>query len=377
MSTDLEEALAECMRPHGEGAVDVAALRTTAVARGRSAKRLRTTVAVSGLAVLTAATLGIVPVLRGGDGASVAGPGGRILTLPPADAPGAAAAPQTVGTDPTVFHFDVDVTTLTANGAMWSTRDGVESVRMWSSEFDHFDYEYQLTRDKSKLEILPRAEPAEDQPADTQAVTVNGRPGTARFWPEIKSVNKVPDVPTWTVDWQPADGLFARLQLFTTDVGVAVAAAEQMLLDRSQRCVGPMRLVDPATPVTVVSCFVDFGHIFPWTVSEVMVETADGVRYRVGVGHYGLLDDQQFIPNQLVAGRPAMLTRYEGRTDRPNDVNVWVPITNGITLTVSGGYRDSEVTPVPTTDAEILAIAGAVRIGPNFSRPHTWPTVMG
>jgi hypothetical protein len=136
-----------------------------------------------------------------------------------------------------------------------------------------------------------------------------------------------------------------------------------------------MRLADLARPVTVVACTVDFGHIFPWTLSEVTLETDDGVRYSVGIGHYG--DDEPFTANRTVGGLPAMLTRHEGRTDRPNDVSVRVPLIDGIAVTVSGGYRDTDGRReyVPTTDADVLAIADAVRVGPNFDRPHTWPTL--
>ena len=94
-------------------------------------------------------------------------------------------------------------------------------------------------------------------------MTVGGRPATARFWPDMVSSNKLPGVPTWSVDWQPADGLYARVQVLTTTPDVAVAAAEAMLLDRSQFCVAPLRLDPAPAGYTVVGCSIDFGHIFP------------------------------------------------------------------------------------------------------------------
>ena len=104
------------------------------------------------------------------------------------------------------------------------------------------------------------------------------------------------------------------------------------------------------------------------------------MRFDVGIGRYSLNDDEQFTPNQVVNRRPAMLTRYEGRTDRPNDVTVWIPLSGDINLRVSGGYLSTPVSgshgrqDVTVTDEEVLTLATAVRPGPNFSRPHTWPT---
>ncbi len=382
MSTDLEEAITETLRPRGDGPVDVTTLRRAAVRQGRSIRRRRMVTASVGV-VLVAVVLGAVPVLRGGflhGGGPGGGLGGRaggpgtepgtgVPALPAADAPGAAARPDLVGKDPALLHFDVDLTGTLATGAFWSVRDGVESVRLWTSDFDHFNHEYQLATDPARLQTL---RPDDGEPAQTRQVSVGGRPATAKFWPDQVSSNKKPDVATWSVDWQPVDGLWARVSLHTPDAADAVRAAEALMPDRSQRCVAPVRLASPAG-YSHMACAVDFGHIFAWTVSNVEVERADGVRFDIGIGHFTLGSDTPFVPNQMVGNRPAML-----RTDGSGQTTLFVPVAKDINLVVRpyrvGTEGGHPFAPAGLTDAEIVEFAEGIVIGPNLLDLDSWPT---
>jgi len=387
MNTDLEEALVETLRPRGDGPVDVTALRRAAVGQARSIRRRRLVTAGASLAAVTL-VLGLIPLVRGGlpgggSGGSVGGPGIDVrkgsMTLPLADAPGAAEKPAAVGTDPAVLHFDVDVTGMLATGATWSAGDGVESVRLWTSDFDHYNHEYRLATDPARLSSTPP--PNAGRAAETRQVSVGGRSATARFWPDDRSVNKKPDVPTWSVDWQPVDGLWASVRLFTADVDEAVRAAEAMVLTRSQRCVAPLRLDPSLTGYKQVSCGVDFGHIFAWAASDTTLERPDGVRFDIAIGHLTLGDDKPFTPNRMVGNRPAMVTTEGGLT------MIYVPITKDINLMVRpykpAAYSQSPGTssdghtfiegPAGLTDDELVAFAAEIIVGPDLTDPDTWP----
>jgi hypothetical protein len=341
-------------------------------------------VAGAGLAV-AAVVMGMVPFVRDGirGGSTAGGPGMDLgtgpMTLPPADVPGAAQKPAAVGTDPSVLHFDVDVTGMLATGATWSVADGVESVRLWTADFDHYNHEYRLATDPTRLGSQPLPD-AGQAAAGTRPVSVGGRPATARFWPDDRSSNKKPDVPTWSVDWQPVDGLWASVRLFTTDVNEAVRAAEAMDLARPQRCVAPLRLDPSPTGYKHVGCGVDFGHIFAWALSDITVERPDGVRFDLSIGHLSI-GDKPFVPNRMVGSRPAMLTTEGGLTI------VYVPITKEINLVVRP-YKPAEYAPgrgatvsgttfiqgpAGITDDELLAFAAAITVGPNLADPDTWP----
>jgi hypothetical protein len=332
----------------------------------------------------------MVPFVRDGHrgGPDIGGPAADrppgVLPLPPADAPGAAANPAAVGTDPSVLHFDVDLTGTLATGAYWSVRDGVESVRLWTADFDHFNHEYRLSTDLTRLDAMFLGNGSE--PAKTQPLKVGGRHATARFWPEQVSSNKKPDVPTWTVDWQPVDGLWARASVHTVDVDGAIRAAEALILSRSQRCVAPLRL-DPSTAgYRLIACSVEFGHLTPWSVSNVVVERPDGVRFDVGIGHFSYTYDdgrsntdppsyheRPYVPNRMVGDRPGMLyEEYRMKT-------VFVPIVEEVNLVVrayrapTAGGNPMGAPPAGLTDDELVAFAAGITVGPNLTDPDTWP----
>jgi hypothetical protein len=376
MSMDLEEAIAETLRPRGDGPVDVAALRMAAVRHGRAIRRRRWVTAGAGLAA-AAVVVGMIPFVRagmsGGSGTGIGGPGidrpPGVLALPPADAPGAAANPAAVGRDPSVLHFDVDLTGMLATRASWFVMDGVERLSVMTSDFGHFNHDYQLSIDPAKAARVRGADIG--QPADTRQVTVGGRPATATFWPSAVSHNKNADVPTWSVRWQPVDGLWASVDLFTTDVTEAVRAAGAMVLNSSQRCVAPLRLDPALTGFTLTACSVDVGHDTPWVSSSVDVERPDGVRFDIAIGDRSL--SEPFVPNRMVGGRQAMITAT-GQAERW----LFVPITGKINLVVRP-YRltmdgDRVVqAPAGLTDDELVAFASAITVGPNLTEPDTWP----
>lgn len=376
MTTDLEDAIVETMRPRGDGPIDVTALRRAAVQQAGSIRRRRIALGSAGLAVV--AVLAVVPFIRVtgiGPDQRVGGPGAEEasfrITPPAADAPGAKLRPDLVGTDTSVLHFDVDLTGMLATGANWTVADGVESVRLWTSDFDHYNHTYVLTNDAAKLGVGGLGG---DVPAETRQVAVHGQPATATFWPTEVSSNKKPDVPTWMVRWRPAAGLWAVASLFTTDPADAVRAAEAMRLNGSHRCVAPLRLDPAPAGYRVVHCSLSFGHLLPWSGSFLEIEGTGGVRYEVSIGPGGLDADHPFQPNQVLRGRPAML-----EADVSGTKTVYVPISGGITLQVRGPYKVALLDGtmgqqyVPAIDAELLGVAERVVVSPNLADPETWP----
>jgi hypothetical protein len=378
MSTDLEEAIAETLRPRGDGPVDVTSLRRAAVQQAGSIRRRRI-VALSAGAVVVA-VLAAVPFVRGtgpvGGDTRVGGPGtdgGPVRLLPPAaDAPGAKARPDLVGTDPAVLHFSIDLSGTPATGTHWAVIDGVESVSLWTSDFDHYNHRYALSNDPEKLAVRDHAG-VDAQPAETRQVSVDGRPATATFWPDRVSANKKPDVPTWTVEWQPAAGLWAKVELHTTDPADAVTAAEAMRVDRSLRCVAPLRFDPAPAGFSLVSCSLSFGHILPWAGSSIEIERTDGVRYAMNVGPGGDDPDHPFLPNRTVRGRSAMVEAGDTST------TLLVLVGGDVMLTVQGPYRWGTVDgiagrqEVTGTEADLIAIAETIIVGPDVSDPETWP----
>jgi hypothetical protein len=376
MTMDLEEAITETLRPRGDGPIDVASLRKAAVRQGRTIRRRRWVTAGAGLAAV-AVVVGMAPYVRtaisGESGTGIGGPGTDrppgVLALPPADVPGAAADPAAVGTDPSVLHFDVDLTGMLATGTSWFVMDGSERLSVRTSDFDHFNIEYQLSTDPAKVALVRGADIA--QPADTRQVTVGGRPATATFWPGVVSHNKKADVPTWSVQWQPVDGLWARVDLFTTDVNDAVRAAEALIVDRSQRCVAPLKLDRSLAGYKLGACSVTFEDS-SWRISNIEVERPDGVRFDIAIGDRSLGTVTSFTPDRLVGSRPAMVTE-EGRYRV-----IYVPISGEVNLVVRP-YRLTveygRVTQVPAglSDDELVAFAAAITVGPNLTDPDTWP----
>jgi hypothetical protein len=361
MSTGLETAVAECLRPDADGKVDVEQLRAAAVRRAVRIRRRRLTVAAAGLAVVSAAAVAWAPGLTGEPGQRVGGPpagrqvptAGAGMRLPAADAPGAAQAPERVGAEPGTLHFDVDLSGLDATGTSWAVRDGVESLSVWTGVADHYTLWYDLTTDPGKFEAVQR------EPEQTVPLSVAGRPATARSYPGYHGADSTP----WTLTWQPVDGLWVQMKQEVAAAEDLLAAAQALRLDRSQACVAPMLVAMPAG-LTWTGCDIDFGHIFPWTVSGVSFVNADGAELSVSIGRIGAVGDDPFVPNVTALSRPGMLWR-KGHT-----AFLVVPLSSEFNVLVHG-RAPAGVAEV--ADAELVALAQAVTPGPNFTDPAAWP----
>ncbi|SCF09545.1 hypothetical protein [Micromonospora mirobrigensis] len=231
--TDLDQDILRTLRDHAEGPVDTDRLVARSVAGGRRRRRRRHALIGGGLALV--ALLGGVAVGPGLPGVgrpfTAAGPAAPAGAVPPLvrSAPGAADAPQTLGTDAQLLHFGVD--TAKARYLGWASGDGgTESVRL--DVGDGRPVTVELARSPRPLrESTPQgvpwdvAELAGDAGFDGRTIrlTVDGLPIQVR-------------------QWQPAPGVYARATVSADrDTGLTVAA-QALRLDEARRCAAPVRL---------------------------------------------------------------------------------------------------------------------------------------
>ncbi|GIF42124.1 hypothetical protein [Actinoplanes xinjiangensis] len=246
MSHDLDERIVATLQAHAGGDLDTEALVGRARANGGRLKRRRRAVAVLGTAAVSAVVA--VTTLFG---PSLPAPGPATVALPAApDRPGATARPELVGTDATTLHFSAADLTAGARYVTWAAGGGTESVEVRG---DTMTALFVLARTEEDLAGEQRTLGASGDPVTTYDVRVGDRPGTV--W--------VDDLPggagLWTVRWQPADGLWAKLESFAHDPEQAVAATAKVRLDSAQRCATPFRLTDVPGGMRILHCSVTLG----------------------------------------------------------------------------------------------------------------------
>lgn len=371
MSEELEGSIAEALRAHGTGAVDVSRLRVGALGRARSIRRRRIGLASVGVAGVLIGVGATVPRWSGLDGTAVfggaspstSGPAigvtGVALSLPSATQPGAAAQPDLVGKDPGVLHFDVDTAAIGATGIWFNSADGVESAEVWNGAVGHLNTWYSLAQ---KREDLNRGMSLDWQPHDPEVTTeVFGRPATLVRYPQGFDGKQ----PLYRITWQPVDGLWAGVDVEANDTATAMKAVFALKLNRSQRCAVPFRIVLPAG-YRWVGCNVGLGPAKPWETSGVAIADSKGNTFRVDIGYLSAPD--QYTPNATVGGRsaqwiePSQTTTGGGTSSSPGQL--FIPIQDWVNLTV-GGEK--------TTRADAEQFAGLVDVGTNFTDLASWP----
>lgn len=371
MNETLEDEIAASLRARGDGMVDVAGLRTAAVARARQIQRRRSALAGASLAAVVGVSwLAVSVAPRGGGpgwstaprlvGPSTAAPVvGLTAHLPAADAPPAAQRPDMVGTDPAVVHFDVDGDALGATGLSWDVRPGTESVAVWTGDVNHFTTWIALGRD---LDAVRRGAAVGGSPDRTVPISVAGRPGTAERYPNG----------FWVLTWQPVDGLWTSVVQEASSGDDLVQTASAVRLDKAQRCVVPLRVRSAPAHATWTGCDAAFGPYKPWEVGGISFTHVTGETMRLGIGWYSV--DEPFVPNRIVGGRPARL-----RGDAQNrTVVLSVPIHDWVNLVVTVRPRvDGELSTTPEngfTEADMVQLAESAMLSTDVTDPATWPT---
>lgn len=210
--TDVEALLTATLRTAADGEVDAAVLLREATTRGRRHRRRRAWTAAGLAAVTTLAGAGLVlgtqlwpGDARSGGGIGAAGPGARPAAALPmlTGEPAAATAPERVGADPTIVHFDAPAVTSVARHHAWTSGPGYEKLRAGLGEQDWA--EAALGPDPAVLDEGER----------------EGGPGSV-------------------LRTQPVPGLWLRVEASTATLARQVADAVR--LDRVQRIVLPFQL---------------------------------------------------------------------------------------------------------------------------------------
>ncbi|MDG6107942.1 hypothetical protein Daura_25325 [Dactylosporangium aurantiacum] len=374
---DFTDVIADALRPHGEGEVDVAALRAGTMARVRAARRRRaalvTVAAVAAFGVVVATVPRLVP--EGGRGAEPGAPPSvsaapsrpvvRAAALPSSDAPGAAQRPDTVGTDRGVLHFDVDLAAFHGTGTWWRSGRGVERGEVWTGPGGAGDYRHTATVVISQsLDTARAGGPGGETDTTPVEVTVAGRPGQTQAFPEAWGAGTT----VWTLWWQPVDGLWAVVTMEAAagdPVDAVVTAAEGVRFDRSQRCAVPIRLDSPPAGTEWESCTTAMepaaANARSWQTGSLSFRTAAGGTLQLSYGNFSdaAVEGANFVPNRTVAGRPAMW--YQGEAWQ-----LAVPDGDGRNLFV--GIRGDGV-----TEQDALALAAAAVFSDNLIDLSTWP----
>ena len=399
--TDIELKVAESLRADADRGIKVDGLREGAIARAgtmRWRRRAFTTAAAGGLAaVLTAGVITVprlLPANGGGSlnppvvGAEAAAPGQAstgATNLPEIrGVPAAGQQPAPVGTDRGVLHFDVNLAAVNGKDSRWTSGEGYEQVVVATAS-NEMAIEVVLSADAARIEAVkstagwsvqrPDTAPVRSDEAPTVPTTVNGRPATI----QKITTNTVPeetydDTVSWLLRWQPADGLHALVQVFNVDKQLAYAAAGALRLDRTQRCVMPVRLANLTAGATWKQCQVQIRRNAPagrgvFVSSGITVEQPDGHRVQVWVEDAKTPDHPHdagwFKPNRTVAGHPAMWMVKGGKglvVDElgPVGVGVWPGV-------------DRLGKPAPLTEAEAVEMIENLRVVGDLAHPETWP----
>jgi hypothetical protein len=272
-----EESIAATLREHAVDHVDVGGLLDATRRRGRTYRRRRRAVLAGGGTVLVVvAGLGTAvaaPRLAGHGPAFVAGPPGTSPSAPPASSasigpssfpsaggapatltlpivPGAVAAaedPTTVGTDPSLLHFDLPVAAMPRPVTVleWTSMAGLERLNLQAGPTAVVDgkahvqaIQVLVTRDKSQLDPLS---------GGTRTVSVAGRPAT------LSSAGTGVDRSV-TLRWQPVGGLWAEVETGGQDDDPAIQLAAALTFDSVRRCVVPFQLGWVPPGATVETC---------------------------------------------------------------------------------------------------------------------------
>lgn len=388
MTDELDELITTALHRRAAAEVDIPTLVHTANARGaRAVRRRRVLIGAGGTAaalVLAVAVAQAAPGVQRPDGINMASPDPSQSTYPPqvpippgpytvpalpvaAGVPGAAAAPQTVGKQPTVLHFDIGSLGTTSASTFWSVADGVEEVHIKDRN-----------QNSSSLRIGQ----------SSAAVNFRGRDMTLHPWTPTQVNGQSGTI--YRVDqlvllrWQPAAGVWALAQ--GRDEARARAIAGALRLDRAQRCVLPFRPGPLPPGAVLLSCSVNllgYGRV-PFDNGGLTYERPGGGNLALGLQPPWPSDSTPCLAERRIDGRKVCVgtvTITGGRSrsnlppgeplgpNVPSDENTGPMLRmldfDGLTVEAfaTGGLGE-EAAARSLTGAEVLK---------NRADPKTWP----
>jgi hypothetical protein len=322
VSTAMEHAVARAL--HGDARdrdVDVTLLRTAALARAR---RIRLRRRLAGSVVAVVALLAGVGVVAS---RYHQGPSAEQYTAPKAlprvDAPGAAAAPPKVATDPSVIHFDVDPERLDATELTWRSGPDVESLAVRTADTGRYTVYVELARTRAALDgsgwgldgaaprpwypprpetgpwrELPPYTPEQLSGPDGYAVlVVPGVPDTVTRLPDPSGGDRA----RYSTTWSPVDGLWIQVEVAATGPEALVNVIGALRLDRSQACRVPAAVRPVPAGLAWVECETSLGG--SWEYSTIALRGADGALVDVMFGNFAVAEP--FVSNRSILGRQA------------------------------------------------------------------------
>ncbi|MEH1169907.1 hypothetical protein V6V47_31460 [Micromonospora sp. CPCC 205539] len=353
--TDLDQRIIQTLRERAEGDVDTGRLLRGSRALGRS-RQLHRRVA-TGTALALVGVLGFVAVA----GTDLDGLTGRLpwtATTPteatpvPArvdGAPGAAADPALVGTDPQLLHFGLDP--AKARYLSWAVAgDRSEAVRLSVAGGQPVHVEVRNTPEFSIGLTL-----------DGVSVEV-AKPGPPTFDGTLQPTTGVAG--GLVKSWRPAPGLYARAVMLRGDRAGLERAVEALRWDEVRRCAAPLRLDALPEGATLSACSVDVNSYPRLITAEFTVRRAETqymwVRYR-----YASQAGTRTQGNRTIAGRPADLS--------PNGTTlelVGIPRTQ--VLADFGWPWEDDNRPTSFTEADATIVLAGARVIEDPTRLQSW-----
>ncbi|HEX7744927.1 MAG TPA: hypothetical protein VF462_06670 [Micromonosporaceae bacterium] len=337
--TDIEERLARVLHDRADGDVHADALAAAATRRGRR-RLLRRRIGVApGLVVLAvvgiaAAEPSLVPGLGQGREDYVA----QLASAP--EAPGVAARPELVGTDPNVLHFAVDPEA--GAPVLWASVEGRETIQlMRNARLVTVD----MARDVDAFDTVLYDGVMSERPRTWTDTTVDGRPA------------KVGTVANGRVlRWSPARGVWIDVSGYDETTDGLRAVAEGLWLDEALRCSVPFQLTALPSGARVTGCEVNVRG-YPTSFSgSVLVKSAGGTMQIHA--EYGL--PGQKVPNYKVAGRDAYLYPAHDELELLNQPGLYL-----------GARAGNKLSGLDVDDAAL--VLGGVRVADRVDI-ETWPT---